>query len=415
MSETSQPRLLSFALDGWPVLGNRVHLDLESKVGVLVGRNGAGKSAVLEGLSAIASFAASGYNVSARNRSGPLSIPTILDIAVQTPQKRILNYQYELLFDTPGESDSADEWVISWNDKCQYMDDGEEVIWMTDSGLTTFSAMSVGSLLDIETVLGNTHSFSQLRRSKRRENTPQPIEMRWVYQVLRGIRMIGRLEGVRPLRRRESLVRLSGSGPLKGQSLHTIGRIDRLSQRFLQHFKLGDIGIEELSQICSRIGIGENLSQRDYILQRESVGKNGQDTKSNEDFEFISEVLLDGVNLGNLSDGTIRILSILLEIIDSPRSATTIIEEPEIQIHPGMLSNLLRELDAYTFDENLLLSTHSPQVVSWTKPENIHLIHREHNKTSVRRLEKDEIENVVEYLCEEGDLGEWLYGGILDE
>ena len=33
----------------------------------------------------------------------------------------------------------------------------------------------------------------------------------------------------------------------------------------------------------------------------------------------------------------------------------------------------------------------------------------------VRKLGEDEIHNVVEYLCEEGNLGEWIYSGILDE
>jgi len=33
----------------------------------------------------------------------------------------------------------------------------------------------------------------------------------------------------------------------------------------------------------------------------------------------------------------------------------------------------------------------------------------------VRKLHEEEIQKVVEYLCEEGDLGEWLYSGVLDE
>jgi predicted ATPase len=126
-------------------------------------------------------------------------------------------------------------------------------------------------------------------------------------------------------------------------------------------------------------------------------------------------VFLDGVNIGLLSDGTIRILSILLEVITSSSIETIIIEEPETQIHPGMLAKLLNEIESYTYGQNLILSTHSPQVVSWTQPDKINLVYRENGQTFVRKLAPNEIENVVDYLNEEGDLGDWIYSGILDE
>ena len=80
-----------------------------------------------------------------------------------------------------------------------------------------------------------------------------------------------------------------------------------------------------------------------------------------------------------------------------------------------MLAKLLNEIETYTFEENLILSTHSPQVVAWTSPEKINLVYRNRGQTTVRKLREEEIHKVVEYLCEEGDLGDWLYSGILDE
>lgn len=125
--------------------------------------------------------------------------------------------------------------------------------------------------------------------------------------------------------------------------------------------------------------------------------------------------MLDGVNIGLLSDGTLRVLSILIEIIASSPNTTTIIEEPETQIHPGMLAKLLNEIETYSFGENLILSTHSPQVISWTRPEKIILVHRDNGRTFVQKLGDDQIHNVIEYLSEEGDLGEWIYSGVLDD
>ena len=82
---------------------------------------------------------------------------------------------------------------------------------------------------------------------------------------------------------------------------------------------------------------------------------------------------LDGVNIGLLSDGTLKSLSILIELISSNPSSTIIIEDPESQIHPAMLAKLLNEIETYTYGQNLIVSTHSPQVVSWTSPEKINL------------------------------------------
>jgi predicted ATPase len=80
-----------------------------------------------------------------------------------------------------------------------------------------------------------------------------------------------------------------------------------------------------------------------------------------------------------------------------------------------MLEKLLNEIESYTHGQNLILSTHSPQVVSWTQPDKINLVYRKNGQTFVRKLATNEIENVVEYLNEEGDLGDWIYSGILDE
>jgi hypothetical protein len=45
----------------------------------------------------------------------------------------------------------------------------------------------------------------------------------------------------------------------------------------------------------------------------------------------------------------------------------------------------------------------------------INLIHRDDGKISVRKLSENEIHRAVEYLNEDGDLGGWIYSGILDD
>lgn len=406
MPNISQPRLLSFTLDGWTALGGQVSVSLLNRVGVLVGRNGAGKSAILEGFEAISSWAIGRFNRFRVFDSD--SIPKILDIEVLTPTERRLRYRYELIFlptstDDPdiddSTSDNSEESQFSWNECCQYVDGEKELLWITETGVTTLS----NSGDPIITILGNTNS---LRQSHLPENSrlKLPQEMQWVYAVLKGVRLLGKAPVRQTSRRRPSLLRVSS----KGISSSPFGLADSLARKILRRMDTGEL--HELESVCQRIGLGSKITVQKFVLSEEPREK-----IENEDGEYVSSVLLDGVNIGLLSDGTLRVLSILIEIIASYPSSTTIIEEPETQIHPGMLAKLLNEIETYTFEENLILSTHSPQVVAWASPEKINLVYRNHGRTTVRKLHEEEIQKVVQYICEEGDLGDWLYSGILDE
>lgn len=407
---TNQPRLLSFTLDGWSVLGSRVTVSLEDGVAVLVGRNGAGKSAILEGFEAISLYAIGGFSRLNQPVYDSESFPKILEIEILTPTARRLEYRYEFInlassdedLNFDDSDDSIDEKSevsrFSWNDYCRYINEGEDHLWTTDNGLTTFNTGDN----PIITVLGNTHSLRQSLPAT--SPIKLPNEMLWVYSVLRGVRLLGKTPIRQRARRRPSQLRVLGKRIFPSPfSLE-----DFLARKILR--LIGKDELSELESICKRVGLGSKISEQKFLLSRDSGEK-----IENEDEEYISSVLLDGVNIGLLSDGTLRVLSILIEIIASSPNTTTIIEEPETQIHPGMLAKLLNEIETYSFGENLILSTHSPQVVSWTRPEKIILVHRDNERTFVRKLGEDQIHNVIEYLSEEGDLGEWIYSGILDD
>jgi hypothetical protein len=385
-------------------------VSLEDGVAVLVGRNGAGKSAILEGFEAISLYAIGGFSRLNQPVYDSESFPKILEIEILTPTARRLEYRYEFInlassdedLNFDDSDDSIDEKSevsrFSWNDYCRYINEGEDHLWTTDNGLTTFNTGDN----PIITVLGNTHSLRQSLPAT--SPIKLPNEMLWVYSVLRGVRLLGKTPIRQRARRRPSQLRVLGKRIFP--SPFSLG--DILARKILR--LIGKDELSELESICKRVGLGSKISEQKFLLSRDSGEK-----IENEDEEYISSVLLDGVNIGLLSDGTLRVLSILIEIIASSPNTTTIIEEPETQIHPGMLAKLLNEIETYSFGENLILSTHSPQVVSWTRPEKIILVHRDNERTFVRKLGEDQIHNVIEYLSEEGDLGEWIYSGILDD
>ncbi|WP_254172115.1 AAA family ATPase [Planktothrix agardhii] len=382
-------------------------MSLDDGVAVLVGRNGAGKSAILEGFEAISLCAIGRFNQLMYDSE---SFPKILEIEILTPTDRRLEYRYEfttlassdddLNFDDSDDSidEKSEVSRFSWNDYCRYINEGEDHLWTTDNGVTTFNTGDA----PIITVLGNTHSLRQSLPAT--SPIKLPNEMLWVYSVLRGVRLLGKASIRQRTRRQPSQLRVSS----KGISTRSFSLGDILARKILR--LIGKDELSEIESICKRVGLGSKISVQKFILSRDSGEK-----IENEDEEYISSVLLDGVNIGLLSDGTLRVLSILIEIIASSPNTTTIIEEPETQIHPGMLAKLLNEIETYSFGENLILSTHSPQVISWTRPEKIILVHRDNGRTFVQKLGDDQIHNVIEYLSEEGDLGEWIYSGVLDD
>lgn len=400
MLDSHPPRLLSFTLDGWPVLGGPVTISLNDGVAVLVGRNGVGKSAILEGFMAITSFA------SGRNRLRQIdyeNIPNVLNIEVLSPSNRRFAYRYELLKQINSEDDlslnssieDSPEEEFSWNECCQYLDHNKEIIWKTENGVTIIE----NDNNPITAILGNT---SSLQRSNLPANliSKLPNEMSWVRSVLRGFRLIGKRPTRRTSQRYPSFLRVRAS------SIHPIPMFSggELSSwlPMLIHRLIEKEELNELESVCQRVGIGNKITEQQFV-------------RDGKDEEYHIEVFLDGVNVGLLSDGTLRVLSILLEVITSSSMETIIIEEPEANIHPGMLAKLLNEIESYTYGQNLMLSTHSPQVVSWTKPDKINLVYRENGRTFVQKLREDEIHNLACYLSEEGSLGDWIYSGILDD
>jgi energy-coupling factor transporter ATP-binding protein EcfA2 len=413
-ANTNQPRLLSFTLDGWSVLGGRVTVSLHDGVAVLVGRNGSGKSAIIEGLQAISLCAIGKSNRVPYNNSD--SIPKILEIEVLTPDKRHLAYKYELVpiaksnknlnIDT-FTSDNLEGENLLWNEHCQYADGDNETIWTTAHGLTTFKKTDglTGSFW------GNMHSVRQANVDN--SSMDIPSEMYWINTALTGIHVLNKTSVRQMSGRRDSLLKVSPREGvfINGVSINGIDGLLELAGSLTLRIHRMEIGeFDEFESICQRIGLGQKITVQKFILSETPKEK-----IESEDTEYILSVQLDRVNIGLLSDGTLKVLAILVEIITLNPSSTIIIEEPEAQIHPAMLAKLLNEIETYTYGENLILSTHSPQVVSWTNPEKINLVHRKDGQTFVRKLAEDDIHNVIAYLSEEGDLGEWIYSGILDE
>jgi predicted ATPase len=81
-------------------------------------------------------------------------------------------------------------------------------------------------------------------------------------------------------------------------------------------------------------------------------------------------------NIGDMSDGTLRCLAILLALRQNPTPALTCIEEIEDSVHPAALGVLLDAISASTERGQVLITSHSPEVLSHPAitPERVRII-----------------------------------------
>ncbi|HEY0138521.1 MAG TPA: AAA family ATPase, partial [Nannocystis sp.] len=127
-----------------------------------------------------------------------------------------------------------------------------------------------------------------------------------------------------------------------------------------------------------------------------------------------AEVFVDGVNFGYLSDGTQRLIELVIKLVD-PVVTVLLLEEPETSVHPGLLRRLLAELEALGPGKQVVISTHSPMVIDWTAAGDVRLVERTpEGITSVRTLSADEQARLRIYLDDDLALSDFMFSGAMD-
>lgn len=111
------------------------------------------------------------------------------------------------------------------------------------------------------------------------------------------------------------------------------------------------------------------------------------------------------VNYNQLSYGTQRVLAILLALLYD-KNSTLLIEQPEDGIHSGLLKKLLPICFQYAkhYNKQLIIATHSSEVINLFKPENIRLVKMTENGTKVFPLDKERMPFIRDYIENEGAL-----------
>ena len=84
-----------------------------------------------------------------------------------------------------------------------------------------------------------------------------------------------------------------------------------------------------------------------------------------------------------LSDGTLRIFGLLLAIYQLPAPTLLVIEEPEHTVYPGALGVLVDAMREVSEQTQIILTTHSPDLVHYFKPDEIRVATIENGHTRI--------------------------------
>ncbi|NOS88859.1 MAG: AAA family ATPase [Methylococcaceae bacterium] len=160
--------------------------------------------------------------------------------------------------------------------------------------------------------------------------------------------------------------------------------------------------LEELNAL-----IGENGLN---IVKHIDIEKHGLGLKDEDSFFTVNFVMVNStVSYRQLSYGTQRVLAILLALLYD-NCSTLLIEQPEDGIHSGLLKKLLPLCFEYgaAYNRQIIIATHSPDVINLVPPESIRLVRMTENGTKVSSLDAERLPFIYDYIKNEGALFDFI-------
>ena len=104
------------------------------------------------------------------------------------------------------------------------------------------------------------------------------------------------------------------------------------------------------------------------------------------------------------SDGTLRILGVLVALHQYPPRSLIAIEEPELAVHPGVVLALAEEMLEASQRSQVLVSTHSPDLIARLPVESLRVVEGSASGSSVGPVSGQQLQAVSDLLFSPGDL-----------
>ena len=109
-------------------------------------------------------------------------------------------------------------------------------------------------------------------------------------------------------------------------------------------------------------------------------------------------------DLSHESDGTIRLLAMLAALFQDPVPTLIGLEEPELAIHPGAMAVLADTMQEASLRGQVLVATHSPDLINLLPIESIRAVTAEDGSTRVGKVADHQMKSVRDNLFLPGEL-----------
>ncbi|MGD1277529.1 MAG: AAA family ATPase [Tepidisphaeraceae bacterium] len=108
----------------------------------------------------------------------------------------------------------------------------------------------------------------------------------------------------------------------------------------------------------------------------------------------------------NMSDGTLRALGLLLAVYQRPTPSLMVVEEPEATIHPGALGAILDVLRHASRRMQIVVTTHSPEVLDaeWIEDRHLRVVTWQEGATHVAAISDASRKAIQRHLMGAGEL-----------
>lgn len=128
-------------------------------------------------------------------------------------------------------------------------------------------------------------------------------------------------------------------------------------------------------------------------------------------FEVSEEHLRGSLAPGSVSDGTVRLLTMLVAAHERKlKSSLLVIEEPETGLHPHLSSHVMQLLRSISVGRQVIATTHSPAFLDELEPDEVILCDKIDGRTVVRTAADVEDINIFRKTFRLGEL--WNQGAL---
>lgn len=109
-------------------------------------------------------------------------------------------------------------------------------------------------------------------------------------------------------------------------------------------------------------------------------------------------------DLSSESDGTLRLIGLLVAFLQQPSPTLFAVEEPEMNVHPGAMAMLVDTMTEATGKGQVLVTTHSPDLINMVPIDCIRAVSSDGGSTKVGRVAQHQMDSIVEELFSAGEL-----------